>query len=82
MRLRVGIAGCGIGKGHVAAYKALPDKFEVAALCDIDVECAQTLAAQEGIPLVTGEFASLCARPDLDIVDVCRRFRGRVRPDY
>jgi predicted dehydrogenase len=71
MRLGVGIAGCGVGAAHIAAYKALPDKYEVIALCDLDVDRARALGAQEGVPRVTREFSTLCAWKDLDLIDVC-----------
>ena len=33
-RLRVAVVGLGIGMGHVAAYRELADRFELAAVCD------------------------------------------------
>ena len=35
-RLKVGVVGSGIGASHIEAYQALPELYEVAALCDID----------------------------------------------
>ncbi|MGA2974493.1 MAG: Gfo/Idh/MocA family oxidoreductase [Spirochaetia bacterium] len=71
MKLRVGVVGCGIGKEHIAAYRKLPEKFQVSVLCDVDAERARTLAAAEGIPTVVTDFSALCARDDLDVIDVC-----------
>jgi predicted dehydrogenase len=67
----VGVAGSGFGAAHIAAYKALPGKYEVGAICDIDMERARRLGSQEGIPCVTRDFGALCAQKDLDIIDVC-----------
>jgi predicted dehydrogenase len=69
--LRVGVVGCGVGKGHIEGYKALPDRFEVLAVCDIDETKAHNVAAQFGIPRVSREFADLCRMDDLDAIDLC-----------
>lgn len=71
MRMKVGIAGGGIGQSHLEAYKSLPEQFEVAALCDLDTGRARAVAAREGIPFVTDSFTAMCAQPGLDIIDVC-----------
>ena len=49
-RLKVGVVGSGIGASHIEAYQALPDLYEVAALCDIDAARAGAVAEQFGIP--------------------------------
>jgi predicted dehydrogenase len=71
MKLRVGVVGCGIGNAHVKAYKELPEEFQVAVLCDLDAARARALAAEAGIPEVVADFSALCARKDLDVIDVC-----------
>jgi predicted dehydrogenase len=71
MKLRVGVVGCGIGREHVECYLQLPDLFQVAAICDLDQAKARALAAEAGAGLVTADFAALCARDDIDVVDVC-----------
>ena len=50
--LRVGIAGCGIGEEHIAGWKKFPDKFTIAAICDINEAKARALAAEHAIPRV------------------------------
>lgn len=69
--LRVGVVGSGIGKSHIEAYRALPDRFIVAALCDIDIARAQPIADEFQLGSVAGDFDALCRRDDLDIIDIC-----------
>ena len=72
MKLRIGIVGSGIGKVHAEAYKTLPELFTVAALCDLDRARAQGLADSiGGVEVITDSLAALCARKDIDIVDIC-----------
>ena len=49
-RLRVGVVGSGIGASHIEAYTALPDHYEVAALCDIDAVRGAAVAEKFAIP--------------------------------
>lgn len=70
-RYRVGIVGAGIGARHVEGFLEIPDKFEVAVICDRDRDRAAALAAKAGAA-VHGQFdAALLARDDLDIIDIC-----------
>lgn len=65
---RVAIVGAGIGREHLAAYRALLERFEVVAICDRDMARAQGIA--QGIP-VTGDMASVLADPGIDLIDIC-----------
>lgn len=69
-RLKVGVVGGGIGAGHIAAYKQLPELYEVAAFCDIDAERSAAVCREHGI---ANSFAAIEAMldHDLDIIDVC-----------
>lgn len=67
MKRRVAIFGAGIGREHLAAYRAFPDAFEVSLICDLDARRAESIA--DGIPVETDMAAAL--RADVDIVDVC-----------
>lgn len=69
-RLRVGVVGAGIGASHVEAYRALPDLYDVAVLCDIDPVRAEAVAAAHGVAATTTAFEDLLA-DGLDIVDIC-----------
>ncbi len=70
-RVRVAIVGCGIGKSHAAAFRALPEMFDVVALCDTNAERAQSVAGQAGVSRVTTRFADVLVMPDVDVVDLC-----------
>ncbi len=71
-RLRVGIVGGGlIARQHLLAYRDLPDKFEVAAICDRDEARARAIATEHAIPEVLVGFRALCELDALDIVDIC-----------
>ncbi len=70
MRLRVGVVGAGIGASHVEAYRALPDLYEVAALCDIDAGRAGAVAERLGVAQVVSDFGRLL-ESDLDVIDIC-----------
>jgi predicted dehydrogenase len=67
----VGVVGGGIGRMHVAAFKSLPDQFDVRAICDLDQAKANDLAASFAIPRVTTDIAALQRMDDLDIIDIC-----------
>lgn len=70
-RLRVGIVGLGVGRGHAEAFRRLADRFELVAVCDVDVDKANAMAAALAVPRVCRDFAELCGLPDLDVVDIC-----------
>ena len=72
-RRRVAILGAGIGREHLRGYLALPERFEVAALCDLYEARARAVLEDEG---ATGTAAAanageLIADPSIDVVDVC-----------
>jgi predicted dehydrogenase len=69
-RLKVGVVGSGIGASHIEAYRALPEMYEVAALCDIDAGRGRAVAEKFAIPLLVGHLDRLLDS-DLDIVDIC-----------
>jgi predicted dehydrogenase len=66
----VSIVGAGIGAAHLAGYLALPDRFHVASICDLNADRAKALADPHGIPVLT-EMARILSDPKIDIVDVC-----------
>jgi predicted dehydrogenase len=69
-RLKVGVVGSGIGASHIEGYQALPDLYEVAAVCDIDTARAAAVAENYGVPATVGRLEDLLAR-DLDVIDIC-----------
>ncbi len=68
-RLKVGVVGGGIGAGHIAAYRELPDLYEVVAFCDVDPAKNEKAKAEFGIADTTTSFAELLSR-DLDVVNI------------
>ncbi|HTD78987.1 MAG TPA: Gfo/Idh/MocA family oxidoreductase [Chloroflexota bacterium] len=70
-RLRVGVVGVGIGRSHVRGYQAVPERFEVLALCDIDADRARPIAEEHGISRLVTDLAELCRMDDLDLIDIC-----------
>jgi predicted dehydrogenase len=70
-RLRVAIAGLGIGRGHARAFQNLPDYFEVAAVCDLDEGRARQVADEYNVPLWTARFEDLLDLPEVDVIDIC-----------
>jgi predicted dehydrogenase len=71
-KLRVAVVGLGIGIQHAVAWKALPELFELVAVCDIDERKAKFVAEKLAVPRAVRDFASLLAGPDApDVLDVC-----------
>lgn len=70
-KLRVGVVGSGIGASHIEGYVALPDLYQVAALCDLDPVRAPQVAGLFAIPATTDSYAELLKRDDLDVIDIC-----------
>lgn len=69
--LRVAVVGVGVGQGHIRAYTALAAQYNLVALCDLNVPKAEALAEEFGVPHVTADLAELCARDDLDAINLC-----------
>ena len=70
-RLRVAVVGVGIGRSHVRGYEAVPERFDVVALCDIDAERARPVAEEHDIPRVVTDLSELLRMDELDVVDLC-----------
>jgi predicted dehydrogenase len=70
-RLRVAIVGAGIGRSHARAYREVAERFDLRAICDIDVARAQTVADEFSIQKVVTDIAELCRDDELDVIDIC-----------
>jgi predicted dehydrogenase len=70
-RLRVGVVGGGVGRGHIRAYQGLPDQFDAVAICDVDEAKARDVATEFNVPRVSTDLAELCRMDDLDVIDIC-----------
>ena len=68
---RVAIVGAGIGAAHLDGFRALPDRFAVDVICDLDRARAAALAGTaEGVRVET-DLAVVLADPAIDVVDIC-----------
>ena len=70
-RRRVAILGAGVGAEHLRGYAALPERFEVAVICDRDAERARALAAAAPGAAVASSVEAVLSDPAVDVVDVC-----------
>ena len=70
-KLRVAVVGLGIGKHHLQAYAALPDQFEIAAICDLSDARASATAAEFGVGRHTTQFHELLDGNAIDVIDIC-----------
>ena len=70
-KIRVAIAGAGVGRQHAAAFNQLSDQYELVAICDLNAERAREVAEQENIPRVTSQLDDLYAMADVDLIDLC-----------
>lgn len=70
--IRVGVIGAGgIGSQvHIPAYKALPG-VEIVAVADANLERAQQVAKQNGIPHAYADYRDLLAQDGISVVSVC-----------
>ena len=72
---KVAIIGAGIGEQHLAAYRNLPERFEVAALCDLDLQRAESIAGDDPSLELTDDFQSVLNDPEIELIaaDLGRR---------
>jgi predicted dehydrogenase len=68
----IAVVGCGIGRTHIAqGYARLPDKFRVAALCDVDAARLMAVGDEFGIARRIANFDEILRLEDVDVVDIC-----------
>jgi len=65
------VVGVGIGRSHLRGYQAVADRFEVAAICDIDAERARPVAEEHGVSRVVIDLSELLRMDELDVIDLC-----------
>lgn len=66
---KVAIIGAGIGSEHAQGYLALPDRFDVTHICDLDVDRGEALAARTGA-IHTTDFEEVLSS-NVALVDIC-----------
>ncbi|NKX45731.1 Gfo/Idh/MocA family protein [Roseicyclus persicicus] len=67
----VAILGAGIGREHLAGYRALSDRFTVRRLVDLDPARAAEVAAGDPAIRLGTDLADALNDPDIHLVDVC-----------
>jgi len=77
-KLRVAIVSAAWGVvSHLPAWRVLADEVEVAGIMTSREETASAAARETGIPRAYWDITTLCADPDIDIVDVGTQPRTR-----
>ena len=69
--INVAIIGAGIGAQHLDGFLALPDRFNVAAFCDLDTDRARQAVGDNDSIRITGDIATVLEDPNIDLVDIC-----------
>jgi len=67
----VAVVGCGIGRAHIEGYRSHPDKFRVAALCDVDERRLAAVDDEFRVGRRTRSFDELLRMDDVEIIDIC-----------
>jgi len=68
---RVAIIGAGIGAQHLQAYLALPDRYVVQMLCDIDTDRARALIDDRTDIELVSDIQVALSDPSIDLIDIC-----------
>ncbi len=68
-KLRAGVVGLGMGRGHMGSYIG-NDSVEMAAIADINEERLKEVAAETGIKGVYSDALEMFEKEDLDIVSI------------
>ena len=68
---RVAIIGAGIGAQHMDAFQTLPDRFDVAAICDLEEDRARAVIPRGCDTRYMPRFDAVLADPGIDVVDIC-----------
>ena len=70
-RLRVAVIGAGIADRHMAAYRWLPELFDVPVVCSLDEDRGRAMCERHGVAEYTQDTASVFTRSDIDVIDIC-----------
>ncbi|QQM31939.1 Gfo/Idh/MocA family oxidoreductase [Martelella lutilitoris] len=70
--LKVAVVGLGIGRNHIQnGYRTNTDRFEVAALCDLDEALLKANGAEFGIERLATDYLEIVGMDDIDVIDIC-----------
>ena len=71
-KIKAGIIGTGgISHCHMDGYKAMADRVDVVAVCDLDEEKVKAYAAKYDVPRWYTDYNEMMEKEDLDCVSVC-----------
>jgi predicted dehydrogenase len=72
-RLKAVVVGAGLisQKKHIPAFLRAKGKVELAAVCDLNLDAAKTVASKFGIPKAYGDLGEMLEKEKPDLVDVC-----------
>lgn len=70
-RIRVAIAGAGIGKAHIIGYAQLPELYDVRYVCDLNPQRAEEGAREAPGSQPIGDLDAVLADPEVELVDLC-----------
>jgi predicted dehydrogenase len=69
--IKVGVVGAGIGRHHLAAYRALPNAVEIVALCDVNETRLNEVGTTYNVPRYFTDYNELFASGEIEAVSVC-----------
>lgn len=69
--ISVAIIGAGIGAKHLAGYRALPDRFVVRHVCDLDLARAAVATGDDPEIALTDDLDAVLADTSIDLIDIC-----------
>lgn len=70
-KLRVALVGLGIGRQHALAYRNMPDRFALQAVCGLEQETVKSVGAEFGATHMLSRFEDVLQLPDIDVIDIC-----------
>nr|WP_272211732.1 Gfo/Idh/MocA family oxidoreductase [Marinicella sp. W31]MDC2877626.1 Gfo/Idh/MocA family oxidoreductase [Marinicella sp. W31] len=71
-KLKVAVVGLGIGRDHILnGYLSNKDRFEVAALCDLDQELLRQCGAEFAVERLEDSYHEIVGMDDIDVIDIC-----------
>lgn len=69
--IKVGVVGAGIGRHHLAAYRALPHAVEIVALCDVNEARLNEVGTIYNVPRYFTDYNELFASGEIEAVSIC-----------
>jgi predicted dehydrogenase len=70
-KLRIALVGLGIGRQHALAYRNMPDRFTLQAVCGLEAESVKTAAGEFGAQHALNRFEEVLDLQDIDVIDIC-----------